>query len=237
MNKLIIDKRMREIEKNKLKELGYELLEINSNKILYPEISSHVDIFCTKIKNNLIVENSQYNLIKENVKKEIKVIQGLTTIGEKYPEDIKYNVCIVGNCAIHNFNYTDRKIQEVLKKEKYSLINVKQGYSKCSIAVIDENSLITADEGIYNKLKRYNFDILFIDYKLNIKLLNEKGYSPMKGFIGGAISRIGNKVFISGDIEKIDKNKNIKKFIQKKGLEVISFDNLEVIDYGGIIEI
>ena len=50
MNKLIIDKRMREIEKNKLKELGYELLEINSNKILYPEISSHVDIFCTKIK-------------------------------------------------------------------------------------------------------------------------------------------------------------------------------------------
>ena len=237
MNKLIIDKRMREIEKNKLKELGYELLEINSNKILYPEISSHVDIFCTKIKNNLIVENSQYNLIKENVKKEIKVIQGLTTIGEKYPEDIKYNVCIVGNCAIHNFNYTDRKIQEVLKKEKYSLINVKQGYSKCSIAVIDENSLITADEGIYNKLKRYNFDILFIDYKLNIKLLNEKGYSPMKGFIGGAISRIGNKVFIAGDIEKIDKNKEIKKFIQKKGLEVISFDNLEAIDYGGIIEI
>ena len=59
----------------------------------------------------------------------------------------------------------------------------------------------------------------------------------MKGFIGGAISRIGNDIFISGDIEKIDNNKTIKKFIQKKGLGVISFNNLEVIDYGGIIEI
>ena len=237
MNKLIIDNRMRKIEKNKLKELGYELIEINSNKTLYTEISSHVDIFCTKIKNNLIVEDSQYNLIKENINRERKVIKGTTKIGKKYPTDIKYNVCIVGDYAIHNFSYTDKKIYEILKKENYNLINVKQGYSKCSIAVIDENSIITADEGIYNTLKQYNFDILFVDYNLNIKLLNEKGYSPMKGFIGGAISRIGNNIFISGDIEKIDNNKTIKKFIQKKGLGVISFNNIEVIDYGGIIEI
>ena len=237
MNKLIIDNRMRKIEKNKLKELGYELIEINSNKTLYTEISSHVDIFCTKIKNNLIVEDSQYNLIKENINRERKVIKGTTKIGKKYPTDIKYNVCIVGNYAIHNFNYTDRKVYEILKRENYNIINVKQGYSKCSIAVIDENSIITADEGIYKKLKQYSFDILFLDYKLNIKLLNEKGYSDMKGFIGGSISRIGNNIFISGDIEKIDNNKTIKKFIQKKGLGVISFNNLEVIDYGGIIEI
>ena len=237
MNKLIIDNRMREIEKNKLQELGYELIEINSNRTVYSEISSHVDIFCTKIKNNLIVENSQYNLIKENINREIKVIRGTTKIGKKYPKDIKYNVCIVGNYAIHNFNYTDRKVCKILKKENYNLINVKQGYSKCSIAVIDKNSIITADEGIYNTLKQYNFDILFVDYNLNIKLLNENRYSPMKGFIGGAISRIGNNIFISGDIKKIDRNKTIKNFIQKKGLGVISFNNLEVIDYGGIIEI
>ena len=237
MNKLIIDNRMRKIEKNKLKELGYELIEINSNRTVYSEISSHVDIFCTKIKNNLIIEDSQYNLIKENINREIKVIKGTTKIENRYPTDIKYNVCIVGDYAIHNFSYTDKKIYEILKKENYNLINVKQGYSKCSIAVIDENSIITADEGIYNTLKQYNFDILFVDYNLNIKLLNEKEYSPMKGFIGGAISRIGNNIFISGDIEKIDNNKTIKKFIQKKGLGVISFNNLEVIDYGGIIEI
>ena len=159
MNKLIIDNRMREIEKNKLKELGYELIEINSNRTVYTEISSHVDIFCTKIKNNFIVEDSQYNLIKENINKKIKVIKGTTKIEKKYPEDIKYNVCIVGNYAIHNFNYTDRKVYEILKNENYNLINVKQGYSKCSIAVIDENSIITADEGIFKTLKQYKFDI------------------------------------------------------------------------------
>ena len=59
----------------------------------------------------------------------------------------------------------------------------------------------------------------------------------MNGFIGGAISRIGNNVFVSGDLNKIDKNNQIKNFIKKRNLNIISFSDLDVIDYGGIIEI
>ena len=33
---LIIDERMREIEKQKLKQLGYELIEIKQSKNVYP---------------------------------------------------------------------------------------------------------------------------------------------------------------------------------------------------------
>ena len=40
--KVIIDNRMREKEKNKLEELGYELLEINTSDKVYSEIVSHV---------------------------------------------------------------------------------------------------------------------------------------------------------------------------------------------------
>ena len=42
---LIIDERMRQIEKDMLKLLGYELIEIKKNENIYTEISSHVDIF------------------------------------------------------------------------------------------------------------------------------------------------------------------------------------------------
>ena len=57
---LIIDERMRVIEKETLKKLGFELKEIKQNKEIYTEISSHVDIFTCKIGNKLIVEPSQY---------------------------------------------------------------------------------------------------------------------------------------------------------------------------------
>ena len=57
--KVIIDNRMREKEKNKLEELGYELLEINTSDKVYSEIVSHVDIFTCKVGEKIIVEPSQ----------------------------------------------------------------------------------------------------------------------------------------------------------------------------------
>ena len=237
MKKIIIDNRMRLEEKNKLESLGYKIIELNSSGNVYQEISSHTDIFCTKIINNLIVEPSQFQLIKKHIQRDINIIKGKLSLKKTYPEDVGYNACIIGNYAIHNFQYTDSKIKEILQRENYNLINVKQGYTKCSIAVIDDRSLITADKGLYNELMKYNFDILFLNYKLNIKLINEGEFSTMNGFIGGAISRIGNNVFISGDLNKIDKNNQIKNFIKKRNLNIISFSELDVIDYGGIIEI
>ena len=237
MKELIIDNRMRIEEKDKLKELGYKLIEIETSKDVYSEISSHTDIFCTKIKENLVVEPTKYNLIKSKVEKEINIIKGSSKVESKYPNDIKYNVCVLGKNAIHNFQYTDKKIKEILQKENFDLINVKQGYTKCSIAVIDENSIITSDRGIYEELRNKNLNILFIENKLNIKLLNNNQISLMDGFIGGAISRIENNIFISGDLRKIDNDNKIRNFIKERNLNIISFDNLEVIDYGGIIEI
>lgn len=237
MKYLIIDKRLRKVEKEALKILGYELIELEKSDRVYEEISSHVDIFCTKIKNKLIVEESKYKYIKNKLEDTIEPVQGESSVSKDYPYDIPYNICIIGNRAIHNFEYTDKQILEILKKENFELINVNQGYSNCSIAVIDENSIITNDIGIYNKLKKCGLDILFLDYELDIKLLKENNYSKMKGFIGGAISRVGDNIFISGDLNKIDIENKIRNFIERKNLQIIDFKDLDVIDYGGVLEI
>ncbi len=237
MKYVIIDKRMRDIEKEKIKQLGFEIIEIEENNELYPEISSHVDISCLKINKNLIIDKYQYEKINKkscsNI--DIKGYKGNSNLQKKYPNDIAYNVAIVGNNAIHNFKYTDKKALEILKKEKFNLIHVNQGYANCSIAIIDENSVITTDKGIYNNLIDYDFDILFMEDFLDIKLLNGNNYSIKKGFIGGAISKIENYIFVSGDLNKIDKDNKIRKFIINKGLKIIEFEGLDVIDYGGII--
>lgn len=237
MKYLIIDERMRDIEKQTLQRLGYELIEIKKSTKIYSEISSHVDIFVCKVKNKIIAEKHVYDILKNKLKKYI-IIQGNSVIQNVYPKDINYNVCIVGNKAIHNFKYTDSQIVQELKKNNFELINVKQGYSNCSIAVIDENSIILNDKGLYNSLNDSGLNILFLDYMPDIKLLNENGkYSEMNGFIGGAIARIDDNIIVFGDLNKVDNKSYIRKFIEKKNLNIIDFSGLDVIDYGGIIEV
>lgn len=235
---LLIDERMRDVEKQTLKNLGYELIEIKKSINVYPEISSHVDIFACKVKDKIIVEKSAYKMLKNKLNNDENIlISGEKMISYDYPNDIKYNVCIVGNKAIHNFKYTDSKIISELNKNNFELINVKQGYSNCSISVIDEKSIILSDRGLYNNLKNRGLDILFLDYIPNIKLFDENGeYSQKNGFIGGAISRIGDNIVVFGDIDKIDYYCNIRKFIESRNLKIIDFEGLDVIDYGGVIE-
>ena len=67
--------------------------------------------------------------------------------------------------------------------------------------------------------------------------MNNRGYSNRKGFIGGAISRIGENIIVFGELSKIDKNEQIKNFIEQRNLNIIEFKGLDVIDYGGIVEI
>lgn len=232
---LVIDERMRKIEKQKLQELGYNLIEITENKNVYEEISSHVDIFIAKIGNKLIVEPSIYHSIKQKVAKNYNIEQGQKSVEKKYPYDIKYNVCTIGKKALHNFEYTDVKIKEELAIQGYELINTTQGYTNCSIAVIDDNSAIVTDKGLYKILQKHNIDVLYIEYQPDIKLLTSNGYSKKNGFIGGAISRVADNIIIFGDLNKIDKDKKIRKFILSKKLNIIDFKELDVIDYGGIV--
>lgn len=236
-HKLIIDERMRNIEKQKLIELGYDLIEIRHNSNVYEEISSHADIFACKIGDKLIVEPSQFSNIKNQIKVELDIQQGQEYIADKYPNDIKYNVCTIGKKAIHNFQYTEPTIIQELKNQSYELIDTTQGYTNCSIAVIDEKSAIVTDKGLYKILQKHGIDVLYLEYEVDIKLLNGKSYSDKKGFIGGVISKIDDNIFITGDLNNIDQNNIIRNFIKSKNMNIIEFEGLDVIDYGGIIKL
>lgn len=231
--KLIIDCRMRNIEKEYLKSIGYNIIELNRQNHVYEEISSHVDVFCVKINNKRILEPCVYN---EFTLDEKYVVKGKRYLKEKYPFDIAYNVCQIGQNVVHNFKYTDEIVLEIIQKEKLNMININQGYSNCSIAVIDSNSAIVTDKNIAEILIKNKIDVLLIDDDLDIKLLKNNGaYSNMKGFIGGCITRIDDKVIIFGELSKIDRNGKIRKFIESRNLKIIEFRGMDVIDYGGIL--
>ncbi len=243
--KCIVDFRMRNIEKEYIKGLGYEIIDNKYNLNVYDEISSHPDIYYLNIEGKLVVSKC----VAESMDKELDGIQyevGESRVGNKYPLDVWYNVCIMGKMAIHNFKHTDKKVLSILDKYGYDKINVEQGYTKCSIAVIDNNSCITSDIGIAKALVDSGIDVLLVNEpdihllrrtNMNTQDVNKMYFekSQMQGFIGGAIVRIDNNIVVFGDIDKFVNSRKIREFIEKKGLGIIDFKGLDIMDYGGVV--
>lgn len=234
---VIIDSRMRQIEKDFFKSLGYNIIELEKSEKVYTEISSHVDIFACQIDDILICEKSIYDYLKKEILNS-KIICGESEVRCKYPNDVKYNVCQIGRYAIHNFKFTDIKISKIIDDKQLKKIQVSQGYTNCSIAVLNEKSAITSDIMIAKELEKNNINCLYFENNSNIKLLDANGnFSKMNGFIGGAIGKIDNKIIIFGDLSKIDESEKIRNFIRQNRLKLIEFKGFDVIDYGGIITI
>lgn len=226
--KIIIDSRMRKIEKEYLSQYG-DLIELPYQSSVYDEISSHPDIFFCKINNQIF---QAPNLKLEN---KLKTKQGSNSVGAQYPEDIKYNICQIGKRVIYNFKYTDPAVAKYIDSTGIQKINIKQGYSKCSISVTSENSCITSDEGICETLKRKNIDVLLLG-NTNIRLLDKNGLqTKMSGFIGGATAVIEDKFIIFGDSNKISNKASLIEHLNNHNLKLVDFKNLEIIDYGSII--
>lgn len=238
----VVDFRMRKIEKEYIKSLGYEIIENGFNLNTYDEIASHVDIYYLKVGDMVFSAPEKKGLVPFNT------VSCTTPIGRDYPTDIPYNVCVVGNNAIHNFKYTDNIVKFYLERHGYNLIDVEQGYANCSCCVLDDNSCITSDMGIAKALMDAGVDTLYA-YEPDIKLKKRLSDifkdesrmsfvdSKMQGFIGGAMVRLGDTAILFGDVENLVNGTKIQRFIEKKGLKFHHFEGLDVVDYGGVLEV
>ena len=226
--KIIIDSRMRNEEKEYLKNYG-ELIEIECQDCVYDEISAHPDIFFCKINDQI------FQAPNLKLEKQLKTQKGSSSVGKQYPDDVKYNICQIGKKIIHNFKYTDSLVNDYINSIGLEKINIKQGYTKCSIAVTSENSCITSDEGIYKTLQKENIDVLLLRDEIIHLQDKNKNITNMNGFIGGSSCIIDNKFILFGDSDKLNSKSKLVDFLNKQKLELIDFKNLEIIDYGGVI--
>lgn len=195
-------------------------------------ISYHPDIVMHPINyNTLVIAPNVYDYYYDRFKNtNIKLIRGETKLKGKYPEDVAYNIGRIYGKAIHNFKYTDEVLKFYLEKENLEFINIKQGYSKCSIAVIDEYSIITSDCPIYSKLKDIGYDPLLIS----------PGHIELKGqnygFIGGATGNLSkDKILLAGNLDEHPDKDKIEGFISKKNKKIIYLSDEKITDIGTII--
>lgn len=178
----------------------------------------------------LIVAPNVYGYYKEQLSGSgLNLIKGESFLSKKYPKNIAYNVGRFKNFAFHNFKYTDKRLLEELKKRSIELININQGYSKCSTGITGD-FLITSDQGIYKDLIEKDIDLLLIEPG-HIRL---EGYNY--GFCGGAsgVLKRGELIF-HGDLTRHPNYLKITNYLKEREYKLFYSRDYPLEDIGSII--
>ncbi|MBQ2964030.1 MAG: hypothetical protein IJE14_05150 [Clostridia bacterium] len=195
--------------------------------VLYP-LRCHTDMLFAYCGNGRFsVEAGQASLLNELEKLGLVCLDDEVELKPEYPSDILLNCCFIGNFIICKSDNTP----EFLKQGK-TVIDVKQGYAKCSCIPVDDNSLITDDYSIYSAAINYGLDALLVK-KDCIKL---DGFDT--GFIGGCCGKLSeNMLAFCGDITKHTDYAQIDSFLRERNVYPHPLFGGELIDIGSILPV
>ena len=211
---------------------GVKLNGIGTCDALQAPVQGHIDMMAlmTPDMKNVFVSKQTENLVKPHVSASIKVIA--SDLSAKYPGDVLLNAVLTDKYLICNKKYVAPELLEYALMNRVEVINVKQGYAKCSTVVLPDNVFITEDESIYDALTAKGLDVLKIE-KGHVSL---PGYSY--GFIGGASAYFNDTLYFFGNIENHPSFKAIEAFLTSHNINWTQLsDKEQLIDIGGILEL
>ena len=227
---MIVDNRYVNVAKNTWGD-RYEIIPSVTSSYLCEPVSAHPDMTLFRLEEKTFISAPDcYEEYKKRLRNtNVKLICGEKRLKSTYPYDIAYNILKTDNLAFGKFLLSDTVVLNSLKDAKTELINVNQGYSKCSVCYFG-GCAITADEGIFSALCENGIDTLKIPYG-EIKL---KGYDY--GFIGGAsgVNEEG-EVFFFGDLDSTSYGGKIREFVLAKGKTMFEIKNYPLTDVGTIM--
>lgn len=212
-------------------EKSIDVLRIEENSCIDSSVSLHADMAALHLGGNMIIiDKSQTQLKSELEQLGFVVYEISAAIKGKYPDDVRLNFTLVGDCAVGNFKHADPVLLKQINNKKR--IFVRQGYCKCSTLIVNEKAIITDDEGIFSKMRENGFDALLIS-KGDIFL---QGHDY--GFIGGASGKISkDTVVFFGDITFHRDFEKINAFLSKYGCRYVCTDSRQLRDIGGFISL
>lgn len=216
---------------NALKNMGHTIIPSDTvDTFLIPE-QKHADMQILAINSKVFILNECENL--KNKLKRISPIICSKKAGKSYPQNILLNFLYFKNCLFGKEKYIDNSLKEYCDKNNIEIINVNQGYCRCSTLVVSDNAVITADSSIEKALKNSGAEVL----KISSGYINLDGFDY--GFIGGASGKIGkNTIVFFGNIKSHPDYKIIELFCKKHNQQIISLcADYSLTDIGGIVKI
>lgn len=181
-----------------LRKLGIKILSAKSDNTLSPPVRSHADMLAHHLGGNrILLAQGQNELFYQLIKLGFDAQFIPEQLGSEYPYDIRLNAARIGNLLLCNKKSVSSSLLAFSCSEHLFTEQTKQGYARCSTAILAEKAIITEDEGIARICKeKYDMEVLLID-KGCVRL---DGYDY--GFIGGACAKISaDTVAFTGHIK------------------------------------
>lgn len=212
---------------------GLGIKTIFSDKIeaLRKNEQYHADIQTLRINNTTFVSGSCNKHHIEKLKIICEKIIVCSELSEEYPENIKLNALFISNLLLCKVSAIDKKLREYCINNNIKLVNVNQGYTKCSALKVNDRALITADITIYNAAIENNIDALLITP--GDILLEDADY----GFIGGASGTVGKTIIFFGDITAHPDYISINEFLKKHNMRYSFTPDQPLTDIGGLVQL
>lgn len=195
--------------------MGYEIVPVHTTGIVSAPVADHPDMFMCKLG---ISDDS--TLVRYSPE---------SALAPEYPQDIAYNAACTGKFFIHSLRYTAPELLSAAEELGMVMVDVRQGYAKCSTVIVDEEAVITYDRGIEKACAKAGLEVLLV--QPGHVLL--PGYDT--GFIGGASGRVGDTVYFNGDLTEHPDHAKITGFIEDRGLQAKWFEDWPLTDIGSII--
>lgn len=212
----------------------FEVIQLPPDTSLPAPVCGHSDLLVFRLEKYLITRKSYYGIAKSEIDRickqaKLELILSDAEAGDEYPLDCGLCAAVSGKNILCREASTDKEILSLAYRLSYKIIDVPQGYAKCSCALLADGSVITADRGIAAKALENDIDTLLIEAG-NISL---PGYDY--GFIGGSSGLCGNKLYFCGDIKTHPDHEAIENFAQKHGTECVSLGSDMLYDVGTLI--
>ena len=224
---ILLDRKMPETAKEKLAAYG-EIVEFATEGITYDAISGHPDIFFCPTPAGLIVAPNlpeKYFAILDQYK--INYIKSSLPVGQEYPETAQYNSLVTNKFIFQNPAVSEPEIEKL--NTELEIIPIKQGYVRCNLIALPNETFITSDRGIEKSLKQHKLEVLYVDSTC-VKL---DGFEH--GFFGGACGLFENTLFICGSLKYFKERSIIESYVKRSGVSIIELYEGEPVDVGTIL--
>lgn len=217
--------------KKRLSDFSIKVVNVIENTLLDSPVRNHADILANYVgKSKFLTDKNQDELCAFLENKSGKWIL-IEDIKSPYPNDCLLNFADIGDYIICNKSVLIEKIAEHLPKK--TIIDVKQGYSKCSVCICKRNTIITDDISIHNAVLQYD-DINSLYVEKGSVHIEKYNY----GFIGGCCGLIDKDLLIfNGDLQAHTNFDKIEKFLYDNGVNYIDIKGKPLTDIGSIIPI
>ena len=224
---VLIDPRVSEACERTLVSLGVSVKRLPLSSDLDRPVSGHPDLLTAKLpRGELLLTRRYYEANRA-------FFDGLghplcptaEALEPQYPRDVLFDALAVGDTLYGK----EGTVSRVLRREYRHFVPVKQGYARCSVAMLSDRAAVTADRGLADALRRSGVAVLDIRPG-HIAL---PGYDY--GFIGGASGTVDGHALFCGDLSLHPNGESIAEFCKSHGKTAVSLSHKPLYDYGTVM--